>query len=77
LEELRAIAAQRRCLDSRERETLAAARRNGATLDNIAKSLGISKQAVHQRLKNLGSLQLLLVGSWAQDLAGDFASRLG
>jgi DNA-directed RNA polymerase specialized sigma24 family protein len=51
LDPLLAIARQRRALDTAERELLKRARQEGWTLAEIGRVLGVSRQAVHQRLQ--------------------------
>jgi hypothetical protein len=61
LRTLEGLVALRRHLDQVEREALRVARERGATLEAMANALGVSRQAVHSRLKKLGPL-LLIVG---------------
>jgi DNA-directed RNA polymerase specialized sigma24 family protein len=58
---LDAIAKQRRMLDAAERDVLERARREGLTLAEIGTFLGISRQAVHARLRRLKNAPLIVV----------------
>lgn len=48
---LPAIAALRECLDRFEQEAIQSARQKGAAWDDIAEVMGITRQALHYRLK--------------------------
>jgi DNA-directed RNA polymerase specialized sigma subunit len=49
LDALRAIVEARRCLAEVERESIELARQAGATWEEIASALGVSRQAIYQR----------------------------
>ena len=60
---LRAVTALRRELDAFERQQVARALADGATFASIARELGISRQAVHRRFRNLSPADAPLVTS--------------
>ena len=60
---LRAVTALRRDLDAFERQQVARALADGATFASIARELGISRQAVHRRFRNLSPADAPLVTS--------------
>jgi len=60
---LRAVTALRRELDAFERQQVARALAEGATFASIARELGISRQAVHRRFRNLSPADARLVTS--------------
>jgi DNA-directed RNA polymerase specialized sigma subunit len=49
LDALRAIVEARRCLAEVEHESIELARQAGATWEEIASALGVSRQAIYQR----------------------------
>jgi len=60
---LRAVTALRRELDGFERQQVARALADGATFASIARELGVSRQAVHRRFRNLSPADAPLVTS--------------
>jgi hypothetical protein len=48
---LLAIARQRRALEAAEQEMIERARREGVTLERIGTALGVTRQAIHARLR--------------------------
>jgi transposase-like protein len=52
---LEAIAEIRRRLDELEVEAVRSAREKGATVEDIAKAIGLTPQAIYHRLKNGGN----------------------
>jgi predicted DNA binding protein len=55
LSALEAVTEARARLDEIECDAIEAARERGATLEAIAETLGISRQAVHYKLQNLAA----------------------
>jgi hypothetical protein len=53
LSALEAVTEARRKLDEIECEALESARQRGATLEEIAEALGVSRQAVHYKLRSV------------------------
>jgi DNA-directed RNA polymerase specialized sigma24 family protein len=53
LEALEVLAGKRRELARQERDALTRARKGGATLEQIGTALGVSRQAVHARLRRM------------------------
>jgi hypothetical protein len=56
LSALEAVTEARRVLDEVECEAIACARERGATLEDIAETLGVSRQAVHYKLQRAQAL---------------------
>jgi Zn-dependent peptidase ImmA (M78 family) len=56
LSALEAITEARRVLDEVECEAIACARARGATLEDIAEALGVSRQAIHYKLQRTQAL---------------------
>jgi predicted DNA binding protein len=53
LSALEAVTEARRRLDEIECDAIESARERGATLEDIAEALGVSRQAVHYKLQNI------------------------
>ena len=51
---LEAIVEARRCLDEVERSAVSTARERGATWEDIAQALGVTRQAIYQKHRNGG-----------------------
>jgi hypothetical protein len=49
---LEAVVDARRCLDEVERSAVAVARDLGATWEDIAQALGVTRQAIYQKYRN-------------------------
>jgi hypothetical protein len=49
---LEAVVQARRCLDEIERSAVTSARERGATWEDIAQALGVTRQAIYQKYRN-------------------------
>jgi DNA invertase Pin-like site-specific DNA recombinase len=77
LSSLEAYARYRRALNEAERDMIARARRQGITFAQIGKALGVSRQAVHARLRRMksGATAVVLFATY-EDVLGVATSLL-